>query len=261
MTIDYDEALARESARFRAAVTAAEPTDRVPGCPDWDADDLLWHLTGVQRFWAWVVTHRPTDPVAYAEPDRPSGRAGLVAAYDTAVADLRAALLAAADDEPAWTWHPDRHTVGFIRRRQAHEALIHRVDAEQAAGTPTPLDPALAGDGVLEALEVIFAGAPDWGAFTGDGATVRVECTDTGQTFGVELGRFTGTRPDSGVVVDEDDIAMLASPPVDATVTVRGPAAELDTWLWQRGGDENLTVTGAPTAAARFRAVVAQPID
>ena len=35
----------------------------------------------------------------------------------------------------------DDHTVGFIRRKQAHEALIHRIDAEVAAGNRTPMDP------------------------------------------------------------------------------------------------------------------------
>ena len=35
--------------------------------------------------------------------------------------------------EPAWTWSAEQ-TVGFTLRRQAHEALIHRLDAEQTAG-------------------------------------------------------------------------------------------------------------------------------
>jgi hypothetical protein len=28
---------------------------RVPACPDWDADDLLWHLAEVQWFWGTIV--------------------------------------------------------------------------------------------------------------------------------------------------------------------------------------------------------------
>src|SRR5918995_144022 len=54
--------------------------------------------------------------------------------------------------------------VGFILRRQAHEALIHRVDAEQAAGVPSDVDPALASDGVHEVLAVMYGGCPPWGA-------------------------------------------------------------------------------------------------
>ena len=53
-------------------------------------------------------------------------------------------MLEAADPaEEAWNWSDD-HTVGFILRRQAHEALVHRVDAELAAGDRTDLDPLLA---------------------------------------------------------------------------------------------------------------------
>ena len=64
--------------------------------------------------------------------------------------------------EEAWTWSDD-HTVGFILRRQAHEALVHRLDAEQAAGRGHELDAALAADGVHECLDVMYGGMPPWG--------------------------------------------------------------------------------------------------
>ena len=38
--------------------------------------------------------------------------------------------------------------LGWVRRRQGHEALIHRVDAEQAAGLASSIDPGLAEDGI-----------------------------------------------------------------------------------------------------------------
>ena len=33
----------------------------MPSCPDWNADDLLWHLAEVQWFWATIVRERVTD--------------------------------------------------------------------------------------------------------------------------------------------------------------------------------------------------------
>ena len=39
--------LARDSARFVAVLRQTPPGTRVPTCPDWDADDLLWHLAAV----------------------------------------------------------------------------------------------------------------------------------------------------------------------------------------------------------------------
>ena len=60
-------------------------------------------------------------------------------------------LAAASPQTSAWTWSRDQR-VGSIRRRQAHEALIDRVDAELTAGDRTPMDPDLRTDGVHEAL-------------------------------------------------------------------------------------------------------------
>ncbi|MDN5717303.1 MAG: maleylpyruvate isomerase N-terminal domain-containing protein, partial [Janibacter sp.] len=65
----YLTALERETARLRECVETADPRAQVPSCPDWDVDDLLWHVGGeVQDFWAWVIAHRPEAPDAYEEP-------------------------------------------------------------------------------------------------------------------------------------------------------------------------------------------------
>jgi uncharacterized protein (TIGR03083 family) len=136
--LDFLDHLARESARFAEAIAAAPPGATVPSCPGWDADDLLWHLGEVQWFWGTVVRERVTGDEAEArKPPRPGDRAGLAAFYDRASHGLAGILAATPPDTPAWTWSEDQ-TVGFIRRRQAHEALIHRVDAELTAGRRTP---------------------------------------------------------------------------------------------------------------------------
>ena len=102
---------------------------RVPSCPDWNAADLLWHLgADVQDFWAWILEHRPEGPDGYPELTRPDSPAGLLEAFDTATARLSPPSASVGPDEHAWTWSTDQ-TAGFIGRRQAHEALIHRLDA------------------------------------------------------------------------------------------------------------------------------------
>ena len=122
-------------------------------------------------------------------------------------------LAATPPDTPAWTWSEDQ-TVGFIRRRQAHEALIHRVDAELTAGRRTPMDPGLSADGVDEALRVMYGGAPPWGSFTPTGAgTLRLRASDTGDTWLVTTGRFTGTDPGDGTSYDEPDIHAAGTRP------------------------------------------------
>ena len=258
---DYFRHIRDESARFRAVLTDCDPEARVPGCPDWTAADLLWHLAEVQWFWATTVRKRPAPPAEDAEmPERPVSYGELLAAYDEYSAALAAALEAADPGEPAWTWSTDQ-TVGFTFRRQAHEALIHRLDAEQTAGAVTPLDPALAADGVDEALDVMFGGTPPWGTFTGLPHHVRVDIADRGESVWVQLGRFTGTNPDDGVHHDLDDIEVVPDPGSEADAVVSGPAAALDAWLWRRGDDSEITVTGDRVTYDRFRVAVNQPID
>ena len=164
--IDYVAHLTAESARFGAAIRNVPPAAAVPTCPDWNADDLLWHLAWVQSWWGIVVRDNVDGPQARASlPARPDDRAGLLALFEQASRELAGVLAAATPQTPAWTWSTD-HTVGFIRRKQAHEALIHRVDAELVAGRRTPMDPALSADGVDEALRIMYGGLPDWGSFT-----------------------------------------------------------------------------------------------
>ena len=80
----------------------------VPTCPDWRADDLLWHLGEVQSFWTWVVTNRPKDPEEYDQPERPGDHAGLLAFYDLQYVGLVDALAAAEPTDEAWTWSQER---------------------------------------------------------------------------------------------------------------------------------------------------------
>jgi uncharacterized protein (TIGR03083 family) len=259
--LDYLTHLASESARFRNAIAQAAPDTAVPSCPEWNADDLLWHLGQVQWLWGTVVReHLDGQQAEELKPRRPAGRADLLAFYDRGSRDLGAALAAAAPDSPAWTWSTEQ-TVGFIRRRQAHEALIHRIDAELAAGVRGPVDVRLAADGVSEALRVMYGAVPEWGTFTPDaGQTVRLRATDTGDTWLVMLGQFTGTDPD-GTAYDEANIHPSDQDPgTEAAAEVAGSAADLDCWLWHRPPVTPVQRTGDQQALSRFDTTIAPGI-
>lgn len=256
---EYLHHIRTESRRFRDVLAACDPAARVPGCPDWDAADLLFHLGGVQHFWSTIVRQRPEGPEKLEHPDRPATYHGLLAFFDASSAALVAALEEADPAEPAWTWSTEQ-TVGFTFRRQAHEALIHRLDAEQAADRETPLDRALSADGVLESLDVMFGGTTPWGTFTPGEGLVRFDLTDAGESVWVRLGRFTGTDPE-GTSHDEDDLAVVEDPGTEPDVVVDGPAAALDAWLWRRRGDDGIAVSGDESVYTRFRAIVDNPID
>ncbi|HEU4810979.1 MAG TPA: maleylpyruvate isomerase N-terminal domain-containing protein [Nocardioides sp.] len=260
---DYLRHIREESRRFRDALAPCDPTTPVPSCPAWDASDLLWHLARVQWFWAKTVRTRPEGADEDAEgPARPATYDGLLAAFDEHSAALVAELEAADPADKAWTWSSEQ-SVGFTFRRQAHEALIHRLDAELTAGNgaTTPLDPALAADGVEECLDVMFGGAPPWGEFAGLPHFVRVDITDTAESVWVQIGRFSGTDPDTGVTYDDDDIRVVPDPGSDADAVVTGSAGALDTWLWRRGDDSDIRVTGDKAVYDHFRLAVNHPIN
>lgn len=263
--IDYLGHLARESALFGHAVDGAASDARVPTCPDWDADDLLWHLGEVQRFWATVV-RRGVDAEgagALAQP-RPETRAALMDFYLTASTDLGKALASASPESPAWTWSDDK-TVGFIIRRQAHEALIHRIDAQLTAGQRrSVMDPLLSADGVDEALRIMYGGdLPAWGTFAPhERRTVRVQASDTGDSWFVTLGRFSGTDPDDEKSYDQESIHVARiDPGGQAAATVRSKADDMDCWLWRRPTEASPERSGDSDVLSAFDALIASGID
>ncbi len=253
--------LAAESARFLQVLSTAPPGAPVPTCPGWTADDLLWHLGEVQWFWGTIVRDGLTGQQAeQRKPARPAGRAALADFYRESSRGLAAALAAAAPDQAAWTWSHD-HTVGFVRRRQAHEALIHRIDAEVTAGSRTGMDPALSADGVDEALRVMFAGLPGWATFTPEpDQTLRMTTTDTSDSWLVVLGTMTGTDGDTSY--HEPCIAVADTDPgAETAATISGAAQDLDCWLWGRPPTGQVTQTGDPGVLDGFGAVVADGIQ
>ncbi|MBM7520390.1 maleylpyruvate isomerase family mycothiol-dependent enzyme [Nocardioides nitrophenolicus] len=251
-----------ESARFAEVLGSCPPDARVPSCPDWDVADLAWHLTEVQHFWTHVIRHRPAPPEAYVEPERPATYAEILATF-RATHDAFAAVLGAADPaEPAWSWSvPGDQRVGFTYRRQAHEALIHRLDAELAAGAITGLPADLAADGIDEALGVMYGGLPPWGRFDPRPQYAEFRATDTATSVWVQLGTFSGTTPEGVERSDEPDQHVVAAPGVPADLVVTGTAADLDAWLWHRVSDERVTITGADDVRAHVGAVLGQAID
>lgn len=259
---EYLTFLDAESARFVALLAEADPRARVPACPDWDAADLLWHLTEVQWFWGSIVGRALSDPGAAEEdkPQRPDDYVALLEVQRRSTGRLLAALSAGDDGDPMWTWLDDDQTRGFSRRRQAHEALIHRLDAEQVVGDVTPLDARLATDGVDEALRIMYGGTPTWGEFCWEAGPVVVAAPDTGARWSAEIGRVVGHRT-SGEDVDEPSLEVHNGRTADPVAQVSGTAESLDSWLWGRAGESAVERRGDPEALAAFGRVIGTGID
>ncbi|MEO1064466.1 MAG: maleylpyruvate isomerase family mycothiol-dependent enzyme [Actinomycetota bacterium] len=256
MTLPYLDHLGADSERFIAVLAQADLAAPVPSCPGWVAADLLWHLTEVQHFWGALLADRLPGPQAYERPEQPEDEA-LVDAFRAASERLRSALAEVDDATPCWTWLDTNQTAGFVRRRQAHEASIHRLDAELTVGERTPLDAELSTDGVLEALDWIFGGAPGWADANLDGPVGRLATTDTDTSWTIRLGSFRGTNPESGTTYDREPFLELVEP-ADPDFEIVAPAADLVAWVWNR---PSLTEIGRRGDTSTFEALIGLGVD
>jgi uncharacterized protein (TIGR03083 family) len=220
-------ALRSESTSFYASADNADPSARVPGCPDWSVTDLVWHLAEVQYFWGTVVDKRISDPSALESMERrqrPEHHGELIA-FGREVADRLASVLDGADPAtPVWTWSTQQD-VGFIARHQVQEAAVHRWDIESASsGGPSPIDPEVAADSIDEFLRLTLP------AFRGGKVSlpgsVHFHCTDV----------------DGEWVIYEDGRVDAAH--VRADVALRGAASDLLLALYRRISLDAVQVVG-----------------
>jgi uncharacterized protein (TIGR03083 family) len=184
---DYISALRREGRLLGDVAERADLDAPVPSCPGWTVAELLWHIGDAHDFWGGVVSSRVTDrSQAPAAPDRPAD-AELLAWYRAGLDRLAERLAAADPATPVWTWASQKD-VAFVQRRMALETVVHRVDAELAAtGRASPIDPALAVDGVDEFLR-FFARERAKGAEE-VGGSVHLHATDAnGEWLVTEAG-------------------------------------------------------------------------
>jgi uncharacterized protein (TIGR03083 family) len=255
--MDRHAVIAAESDRF-AEVLADTPAEvRCPTCPDWDAADLLWHLTEVQLFWAGILGREVrdqagVDAVEGSKPDRPTDTAGLLRLREEATAALLEQLGRLSDEEPRWSWWDADQTVGFTRRMQTYEATMHRVDAERTAGLPAgPIAPDVAAGAVDHCVDVMWGWLPP-GTRYEPLALVELVATDSDQQWLVEVGHWTGTDTESGEKYDVPRAVRAAGG--EPTATVRATVPELALWAWNRGG--TVEVTGEPPALAALQALI-----
>ena len=188
----------------------------VEHCPGWTLTDLALHLGQVHR-WAEVAArdgHGRHQP-----PPGPREPGALADWYEQGARALVSTLAGLDPAESCWTFAPPPVT-GFWRRRQALETVVHRWDAENCAGLPSPIDPALASDGVDEVVRTMFPRQVDLGRSSWPDDAVRFKASDTGDTWVLGRGSPAGE--------------------------VSGPAESLLLLLWRRRGpdDEGLRVDG-----------------
>ncbi|AKS31002.1 maleylpyruvate isomerase family mycothiol-dependent enzyme [Mycolicibacterium goodii] len=256
--MDHIGVIGRESARLAAVLVDIDPDLRCPTCPEFSAADLLWHLTNVHFLWAEILSRRVLDageiPAIQArKPDRPATMADMVPILERATGSMLAALASHEDSQACWSWWPADQSVGFSRRMQTYEALMHRVDAELVAGLPvTPFADDVAAGAVDHAVDVMW-GWPGYGETYRAEAVVELIATDTGQIWLAEVGSWW--KPDGAGPFPNAIRATTGDP----EVAVRAPVLDLALWTWTRGG--SVQVSGTSAARAALDAVLAKGIQ
>jgi uncharacterized protein (TIGR03083 family) len=235
------ECLATDYARLRE-VAGHALDERVPTCPGWTGADLVAHV-------AEVYLHK-TETMrrgAWPTPWPPDLRADPLGALDDHYRGLVAEFAARSPTDGALTWYGPDQTVGFWLRRMAQETVIHRLDAELAAGVahaPIPTD--LAEDGIDEVLTRFLAYAsveyPDeFGEHLPecDGRTVQVDTGGAG--WQVRLGPTAVTvergqsDPEAGVCGEPDAVLR---------------------WVWRRAGDGAVRLDGNRWVIGKLRTLL-----
>lgn len=200
---------------FAAAITTDALDRAVPGCPEWQVRDLVDHLGVVQSFWAAAIRGGGERPEAQPRLDA-TDAADVRRWFESCNASLQDAIATVPADAPAWTWWGEPRTVGAIARHQAQEAAVHRWDIESAAGTPRPIDAALAADAVDEFVGLsrglrgphpVSLRATDTGGVWNAGPEPRVTVSAPAS----DLLLLLYTRPAAGAVdIDGDRAAFEA---------------------------------------------------
>jgi uncharacterized protein (TIGR03083 family) len=229
---------------IRAAVMTADPTARVPSCPDWSVAELARHMAEVYLGKAECIRLGafPDDyPPGVLDPDP-------LISLDRAHAVLTGQFSAHSPADPAATWHEPDQTVGFWIRRMAQETLIHRVDAELAAGRPvSPIPDDLAFDGIDEVLRLFLGyGSTRW---LDDFGTLLDEPDERAVSVSTSHHAWTVTaRPGRVDVAD-------ASTGFDGDALVSGDPVPLLLWLWNRGDDTSVRQAGDAALLKQFHAL------
>lgn len=207
---EYCTVIETEAGVLRTAALAVAPDTAVPSCPDWTVQRLLAHTARV--FGMATGALHAADP-ATPPPKSPAVPSddldAVIESYDERLVDMLAALRKVDPTAPAWHFSPTApKTAAFWARRMAHEATVHRLDVQGAAGEDTGVGPEIAADGTDEVLtRLIQRWTDDWAGAELTG-TVLFHAADAGRAWTVRLvpGQLPQTAPET---VAEPDASVI----------------------------------------------------
>jgi uncharacterized protein (TIGR03083 family) len=232
---DYLRHLRVDGARM-ADLAPRDLDAAVPPCPGWDVREVMVH-TGA------VYSHKVQCMRLGRSPDDDEWSTGpqdgeeTVGWFRTRLDELVTELTERGADAPSYTWYDPQQTVGFWFRRMAQETAVHRVDVESAFDAVSPVDDALAVDGIDEVLDLFLVyQAEDVGPDGPGRGTVAVRTGD-------HIWRLT---------LNPDDVDLSRDPGA-ADAVISAEPSELLLWLWGRRPDTAVRAEGDGELVRAFR--------
>jgi uncharacterized protein (TIGR03083 family) len=249
----YYTAIESGAAALAGLVAGADLSRTIPTCPDWNLRQLATHMGRAHRWAAEIAATRSAERIPFRSvpdgkfPADPAQHAPWLRAGAQRVIE---AVREAGSDE-VWAFG-EMAPATFWARRMTHETLVHRADAELAAGREVSIAPDLAADAIDEWLGFLCGpiyGRPDpREAALPAGRVLHVHATDSGLAGS---GEWLVKHEDSGVTVQaghgQGDVALAGPaarlllvlvrrlPPDDPAVEVFGDADLLTRWLSETG--------------------------
>ncbi len=223
----------------------------IPTCPEWTLRQLVTHVGRAHR-WAAEITRTRSDAfIPFREvpdgklPDDPAEQRAWLRAGAARIVDA----VREADSDLVWSFSGPA-PASFWMRRMAHETLVHRTDAQIAAGVePEPvIDAEVAADAIDEWLTLLTGGilgnADHRTEALPAGAALHIHATDDGPGgrgewmirhdaggLTVEPGHGKGDAALTGPAASLLLVLMRRRPASDPAVTVYGDSAVVDGWL------------------------------
>ena len=223
----------------------------IPTCPEWTLRQLATHVGRAHR-WAAEITRTRSDAfIPFREvPDGklPADRAEQCAWLGAGAARI---VDAVREQGTEHVWSITRLApAGVWMRRLAHETMVHRADAQLAAGAePEPvIEAVVAADAIDEWLMLLTGGilgnAGEWTKALPASAGLHIHATDDGLGgrgewmirhdaggLTVEPGHGKGDAAITGPAASLLLVLMRRRPVSDPAVTVYGDSAVVDGWL------------------------------
>ncbi|HEX9039527.1 MAG TPA: maleylpyruvate isomerase family mycothiol-dependent enzyme [Trebonia sp.] len=246
----YFAEIQASTAGLAEIVAEHEQSLPIPTCPEWTLRQLATHVGRAHRWAAEITRTRSATVIPFREvPDGklPDDRAEQCAWLRAGAARIIEAVRDAGSDL-VWSF-TGPVPAGFWIRRMAHETLVHRADAQLAAGAePEPaIEAEVAADAIDEWLMLLAGGLGNPGERAKAlpvGAGLHIHATEDGLGgrgewmirhdaggLAVEPGHGKGDAALAGPAASLLLVLMRRRPVSDPAVTVYGDGAVIDGWL------------------------------